>query len=58
MLQQQSDILEGTELAGLKLPTVGARMAIAMIAVLPVLIIFPFIQSEIIKGVVIGGVKG
>ena len=58
MLQQQSDMLEGTELAGLKLPTVGARMAIAMIAVLPVLIIFPFIQSEIIKGVVIGGVKG
>ena len=58
MLQQQSDMLEGTELAGLQLPTVGARMAIAMIAVLPVLIIFPFIQSEIIKGVVIGGVKG
>ena len=58
MLQQQSDMLEGTELAGLQLPTVGARMAIAMIAVLPVLIVFPFIQSEIIKGVVIGGVKG
>lgn len=58
MLSQQSDMLEGTELANVQLPTVGARMAIAMIAVLPVLIIFPFIQSEIIKGVVIGGVKG
>ena len=33
-------------------------MAIAMIAVLPVMIIFPFIQGQLVKGVVIGGVKG
>ncbi len=58
MLTMQSDLLEGTEIGNLELPTVGARMAIALIAVLPVLIVFPFIQSEIIKGVVIGGVKG
>ena len=54
----QSSMTEGQNLQGLKLPTIGARMAIAMIAVLPVMIIFPFIQSQIIKGVVIGGVKG
>ena len=58
LLTMQSSMTEGANLQGLQLPTVGARMAIAMIAVLPVLIIFPFIQSQIIKGVVIGGVKG
>jgi putative aldouronate transport system permease protein len=58
LLTMQSSLTEGQNLQGLTLPTVGARMAIAMIAVLPVMIIFPFVQSQIIKGVVIGGVKG
>ena len=58
LLTMQSSLTEGQNLQGLKLPTVGARMAIAMIAVLPVMVVFPFIQSQLIKGVVIGGVKG
>lgn len=58
LLSMQSSMTEGINLQGLSLPTIGARMAIAMIAVLPVLVIFPFIQAELIKGVVIGGVKG
>lgn len=58
LLTMQSSLTEGQNLQGLKLPTVGARMAIAMIAVLPVMVIFPFIQAQLIKGVVIGGVKG
>lgn len=58
LLSMQSSLTEGANLQGLELPSIGARMAIAMIAVLPVMIIFPFIQSQIIKGVVIGGVKG
>lgn len=58
LLSMQSSMTEGINLQGLQLPTISARMAIAMIAVLPVMIIFPFIQSQIIKGVVIGGVKG
>ena len=49
---------EGVNLSGLELPSVGVRMAIAMIAVLPILVIFPFIQGQLVKGVVIGGVKG
>ena len=53
-----SILTEGANLQGLKLPTISARMAIAMIAVLPVALIFPFVQSQLIKGVVIGGVKG
>ena len=58
LLASQSSLTEGANLTGLKLPAVGARMAIAMIAVLPVMIIFPFVQGQLIKGVVIGGVKG
>lgn len=58
LLTQQSTLTEGASLAGMNLPSVGVRMAIAMIAVLPVLIIFPFIQGQLVKGVVIGGVKG
>ena len=54
----QSSLTEGANLQGLQLPTISARMAIAMIAVLPVALIFPFVQSQLIKGVVIGGVKG
>lgn len=40
------------------LPTVGIRMGIAVIAVLPVMIIYPFLQKYFVKGIVIGGVKG
>lgn len=58
LLTMQSSLTEGANLQGLQLPTISARMAIAMIAVLPVALIFPFVQSLLIKGVVIGGVKG
>ena len=58
MLKQQSSMTEGVNLSGLELPSVGVRMAIAMIAVLPILVILPFIQGQLVKGVVIGGVKG
>ena len=58
LLTMQSSMTEGISLKGLQLPTIGARMAIAVIAVLPILVIFPFVQSQLIKGVVIGGVKG
>ncbi len=58
MLKQQSSMTEGVNLSGLELPSVGVRMAIAMIAVLPILVIFPFIQGQLVKGVVIGGIKG
>lgn len=40
------------------IPTLGVRMAIAVIAVIPVLIIYPFFQKFFIRGIVIGGVKG
>ena len=49
---------ESAMLAAQSLPTESARMAIAIIALLPSLCVYPAIQGELIKGMVVGGVKG
>ncbi len=49
---------EAVLLAQRSLPTESARMAVAIIALLPVLVAYPFVQQELIKGMVVGGVKG
>ncbi|MBR0137091.1 MAG: carbohydrate ABC transporter permease [Erysipelotrichaceae bacterium] len=49
---------EAILLAQRALPTESARMAVAIIALIPVLVVYPFIQKELIKGMIIGGVKG
>ena len=49
---------ESAMLAAQSLPTESARMAIAIIALLPILCVYPAIQGELIKGMVVGGVKG
>lgn len=41
-----------------KLPSLGIRMAIAVIGVIPILVIYPFFQKYFVKGIVVGGVKG
>jgi putative aldouronate transport system permease protein len=41
-----------------EMPTTTARMAIAVIGILPVLIIYPFFQKYFAKGLVMGAVKG
>ncbi len=40
------------------LPGTSVRMAMAVIGILPIVIIFPFVQKHFIKGVVLGAVKG
>ncbi|MBR2669707.1 MAG: carbohydrate ABC transporter permease [Solobacterium sp.] len=49
---------EAVLLAQRNLPTESARMAVAIIALIPILAVYPFVQKELIKGMVIGGVKG
>ena len=49
---------EAVLLAQRSLPSESARMAVAIIALIPVLLVYPFIQGELIKGMVVGGVKG
>lgn len=41
-----------------QLPTLGVRMAIAVVSIVPILIIYPFFQKSFVRGIVIGGVKG
>lgn len=40
------------------LPSVGIRMALAVIALLPILIAYPFFQKSFAKGITVGSVKG
>ncbi len=40
------------------MPSVGIRMAIAVVGIIPVLCIYPFFQKYFVKGIVVGGVKG
>ncbi len=48
--------LLGTQ--NIELPGSSVRMAMAVIGIIPILIIFPFVQKYFIKGVVMGAVKG
>ena len=41
-----------------KLPTVSVRMAIAFVAMIPFLLLFPFLQKYFSKGIAMGAVKG
>lgn len=44
--------------SAVQLPSNGVRMAIAVVATVPVLIAYPFLQKGFVKGIVMGGVKG
>lgn len=44
--------------AAVELPGTSVRMAIAFIGILPILILYPFVQKYLVEGVVIGAVKG
>ena len=51
-----SDTSSGVTAADL--PTQTARMAIAVVGILPVLVIYPFFQKYFAKGITMGAVKG
>jgi len=40
------------------LPGTSVRMAMAVIGILPIVIVYPFVQKYLVKGVVVGAVKG
>lgn len=39
-------------------PQASVRMAIALVGILPILVIYPFVQKYFVKGIAIGAVKG
>ena len=42
----------------IELPGTSIRMAMAVIGILPIMLIYPFVQKYLVKGVVVGAVKG
>jgi len=55
---QSADFI--TVMAGnaMDVPTTAVRMAIAIVAVLPIMVTYPFFQKYFIKGLTLGAVKG
>ena len=41
-----------------KVPSTGVQMAIAFVAILPIIAVFPFLQKYYSKGIALGAVKG
>ena len=41
-----------------KVPSTGVQMAIAFVAILPIIVVFPFLQKYYSKGIALGAVKG
>ena len=50
--------LASTAVGAQKIPSVSVRMAIAVIGVLPIMLIYPFVQNNFVKGITVGAVKG
>ena len=44
--------------ANTDLPSLGVRMAIAVVSIIPILMVYPFFQKQFVRGIVVGGVKG
>jgi putative aldouronate transport system permease protein len=52
---------EGSNVLGgnvVQVPTVGIRMSMAVVGILPIVISFPFLQKYLTEGIIIGAVKG
>ena len=55
------ELVSGTSVdlsSGAELPAESAKLAMAIIATGPILLLYPFIQKYFVKGIVIGAVKG
>lgn len=54
----QSNSAASSSGLAMKLPQVSIRMAIAVVGVLPILVLYPFLEKYFAQGIAIGAVKG
>ena len=57
-LSQNSAHIQDAGIGLASIPSVSVRMAMATVGVLPILVSYPFIQGNFVKGITLGGVKG
>lgn len=57
-LTQSSANISNANVGLSSIPSVSVRMAMAVVGILPIIIIYPFIQNNFVKGITLGGVKG
>ena len=57
-LMQNSSSISNANQGLASIPSVSVRMAMAVVGVLPIVIVYPFIQNNFVKGITLGGVKG
>lgn len=58
LTQNANDIGSAANQGLSNIPSVTVRMAIATLGILPIMVVYPFIQKSFVKGITLGGVKG
>ena len=57
-LMQNSSALTNTQAGMANIPSEGIRMSMAVLGILPIVVVYPFIQNHFVQGINMSGVKG
>ncbi len=57
-LTQNSENIADANVGLAAIPSVSVRMAMAVLGLLPIIVVYPFVQNNFVKGITLGGVKG